>query len=189
MTKFIEYLKESSDCLYIYDRNFSIYGLPDKERYTIVVNDDWICPEDWIGYDNQIYQIYDITTWFNLVLKGNLICWECACLNKKYVIKEYVKLIMNTNPLLLRKYIDSEKEVLYGLQDINGWKLICDIKFVNQIIENHKIVNFKEASSDFYNLENYDSIFNKSYDYLKKLTDGALKKEQLDKINKNGKHY
>jgi hypothetical protein len=39
MTKFIEYLIGDKDCLYIYNRNFSIYGLPDKERYTIVVND------------------------------------------------------------------------------------------------------------------------------------------------------
>lgn len=46
MTNIINTLKESSDCLYIYNRNFSIYGLPDKERYTIIVSDDWELPED-----------------------------------------------------------------------------------------------------------------------------------------------
>ena len=184
--EFINYLKENPDCLYIYNRDFSIYGLPDKERYTIVVKNDWVCPEDWIGFDTQIYQIYDIITWFDLVLNGSLICWECACLNKKYVIKEYVKLIMNTNPLQLRKYIDSEKSKVYGLQDINGWELIKNIKFVNQIIDNHKIINFKEASVDYYNLDDYDNRFNSSYEYLKRLTDGILKKELLDKANKNG---
>lgn len=39
MSNFLDYLIESPDCLYIYNRDFSIYGLPDKERYTIVVKD------------------------------------------------------------------------------------------------------------------------------------------------------
>ena len=40
MTNFLDYLKESPDCLYIYNLNETIYGLPNKEKYVVVVKDD-----------------------------------------------------------------------------------------------------------------------------------------------------
>ena len=43
--------------------------------------------------------------WFNDVLNGSIEAWECACLNKKFIIKEHVKLLMKTDPLQLRKQI------------------------------------------------------------------------------------
>ena len=192
MNSFIDYLKESPDCLYIYNRDFSIYGLESKERYTIVVKDDWICPEDWVGFDTNIYEVFYLNEWFNIVLNGDLIGWECACLNKKYIIKEHVKLLMKTNPLQLKKTIRTQRLSNETYSDINilrYWELIKNIKFAIQIIENHKIVNFKEAKNDYFNLlkcESIEEIFeyiNKSYQTLKNLTDGMLLQERIKEIN------
>ena len=192
MNSFIDYLKESPDCLYIYNRDFSIYGLESKERYTIVVKDDWICPEDWVGFDTNIYEVFYLNEWFNIVLNGDLIGWECACLNKKYIIKEHVKLLMKTNPLQLKKTIRTQRLSNETYSDINilrYWELIKNIKFAIQIIENHKIVNFKEAKNDYFNLLKCESIeeiseyINKSYQTLKDLTDGMLLQERIKEIN------
>lgn len=192
MNSFLDYLKESPDCLYIYNRDFSIYGLESKERYTIVVKDDWICPEDWVGFDTDVYEIFYLNEWFNIVLNGDLIGWECACLNKKYVIKEHVKLLMKTNPLQLKKTIRTQRLSNETYSDINvlrDWELVKNIKFAIQIIENHKIVNFKEAKNDYFNLLKCESIeeiseyINKSYQILKDLTDGMLLQERVKKIN------
>ena len=191
MNSFLDYLKESPDCLYIYNRDFSIYGLESKEHYTIVVKDDWICSEDWVGFDTNIYEVFYLNEWFNIVLNGNLIGWECACLNKKYVIKEAVKLLMKTDPLILRRTIDLQLADYKnkGLFNINeAWDIIKNIKFSIQIIENHKIVNFKEAHNDYYNLLSFESIdevenyINQFYAELKKLTDGMIKQEILKKL-------
>lgn len=192
MNSFLDYLKESPDCLYIYNRDFSIYGLESKERYTIVVKDDWICPEDWVGFDTDVYEVFYLNEWFNIVLNGDLIGWECACLNKKYIIKEHVKLLMKTNPLQLKKTIRTQRlsnEVYSDINILRNWELIKNIKFAIQIIENHKIINFKEAKNDYFNLLKCESIeelteyINKSYQILKDLTDGMLLQERIKEIN------
>lgn len=192
MNSFLDYLKESPDCLYIYNRDFSIYGLESKERYTIVVKNDWICPEDWIGFDTDVYEVFYLNEWFNIVLNGDLIGWECACLNKKYVIKEHVKLLMKTNPLQLKKTIRTQRlnDMAYAVTSVlTKWELIKNIKFAIQIIENHKIVNFKEAKDDYFNLLKCESVeelteyVNKSYQILKDLTDGMLLQQRIKQIN------
>lgn len=192
MNSFLDYLKESPDCLYIYNRDFSIYGLESKERYTIVVKDDWICPEDWVGFDTDVYEVFHLNEWFNIVLNGDLIGWECACLNKKYVIKEHVKLLMKTNPLQLKKTIRTQRlsnEIYSDVNILRNWELIKNIKFAIQIIENHKIVNFKEAKDDYFNLlkcqsmEEISEYVNKSYQTLKDLTDGMLLQQRIKQIN------
>lgn len=177
MTSFLDYLKESEDCLYIYNRNYNIYGSNNKERYTVVVKDSWVCPEDWIGFDTGIYQLFRLSQWFNCVTSGNLIGWECACLNKKYVIKEHVKLLMTTNPLQLRKDVDKD----FNTKPFD--ELIRAIRFSIQIIENHKIVNYKDGLDDIIAINNaeseeeVDKIIDKSYSVLKSLTDGMIKQE------------
>ena len=196
MNSFLEYLKENPDCLYIYNRDFSIYGLPSKERYTIIVKDGFILPEEfddeYINNYNK-YEFFFLKEWFEQVLNGKLIGWECACLNKKYIIKEHVKLLMTTNPLQLRKDVDSfkkEMELFGEPADIKVYfELIKTIKFSIQIIENHKIVNYKDALNDYNLIKNSESleerhqIINKSYEILRSLTNGAIKQEILKKTN------
>lgn len=190
---FLDYLKESPDCLYIYNRDFSIYGLKPKEHYTVVVKDEWICPEEFEDYDPEVFEIYKLSEWFGIVLNGDLVGWECACLNKKYVIKEHVKLLMTTNPLQLRKSIDAEYRKFY-ISDSHfisdAKQLVRGIKFAVQIILNHKIVNYKDGLTDCNALDDSEDInecyqiIDESYNQLKSLTDGVLEKDRMNNLKK-----
>lgn len=212
----LEYFKENSGCLYIYNLSSSVYGLKENEfsHYIIIINDKFIYPEDWIGlvnhesdynvlYDNNTkFTIYKIKDWFDYVLNGNIICWECSCLNKKFVIKEHVKLLMTTNPLQLRKQVDKDIANISGKITLNEsvdftdlWRILVECKFANQIIENHKIVNFKETSPEYYALrsevedadliERYAFDLNRPYTLLRERTDDLLKRDKIKKILQN----
>lgn len=193
MTSFLEYLKECPDCYYIYNLDFSIYGLPSKERYVIVVKDDWICPDEYSDYDDFIHEIYTLDEFFKFVLNGKLIGWECSCLNKKYIIKEHVKLMMNTNPIQLRNDVDIFRKAIQQNECLQTtdmmYKLVRNIRFSIQIIQNHKIVNYKDGHEDYIALENAETfdemwnIINISYETLKSLTDGMIKQQILKKAN------
>lgn len=130
--------------------------------------------------------------WFHDVLNGSIEAWECACLNKKFIIKEHVKLLMKTDPLGLRKQIIKMNNFITEDSDPKDmWRVVAYCKFANQIIANHKIINFKEANDDRkYILEspnsnrllNYVFCLSKPLEILKKSTDGMLKKELEYKI-------
>ena len=191
MTSFLEYLIEDPDCLYIYNRDFSIYGLPSKQRYTVVVKDGWICPEDYWEESENGFEIYNLQEWFDFVLNGKLIGWECACLNKKYIIKEHVKLMMTTNPIQLRKDIDAEYKAFHLSEHpiLEAKQLVRDIRFSIQIILNHKIVNYKDGVGDYCAIDAIDDIndcyeiVDNIYNQLKSLTDGMIKHQILKKAN------
>lgn len=221
MNNFLKYLIEDPACLYIYTQDLSIYGLDNSlDKYTVIVDTKWELSGDWtdlsikefveynsIIYDNCEFQIYTITKWFDKVLNGDILCWICACLNKKFVIKEYVKLIMKTDPLKLRKEIDAKLDPCFmraqylidngsiekGVQQL--WEIIRDIKFVNQIYESHKIVNFKEANPDWIKLnstKNPNEIIkiwiDLSVEPLKLLhlrTDDSVKAEKIKRVLQN----
>ena len=182
MSNTIENLKQDPGCLFIYNLDFSIYGIPEKERYVVVVQDDW--EPNGLDLNPSVYMVHTMSSWFKMVLNNDLLCWQCSCLNRKYIIKEHVKLMLIPDPLQLRKQIDREMKYLLG---VNDWQLVCDIKFVNQIIENHKIVNFKEAASDYKILQSEEKVdvVSKPYNYLKKLTDGMLKQDQIKNMSKH----
>lgn len=69
--------------------------------------------------------------------------------------------------------------------------------FINQIIENHKILNFKEPQSAYKNIVNgqcidWDTTFAVFYEYftkhrdrLREYTDGILRMSKLKKINQD----
>ena len=221
MNKFLTYLKENPDCLYIYSRDFSIYGLSKIDNeYTVIVKDTWELSKDWIGlnledhsnhvileFNNDKFYIYTISIWFDMVLHNDITCWICSCINKKFIIKEHVKLLMKPNILDLRKYIDAEFDpyFLYGQSLLDSgnynkgkqilWEIIRDIKFVNQIYENHKIVNFKEANSDWNTINNSqdtDSIVKAWLDaivepikLLHVRTDDLLRSEKIKRVLQN----
>lgn len=131
--------------------------------------------------------------WFDDVMNGSIEAWECACLNKKFIIKEHVKLLMKTDPLNLRKQIIKMKNEITENNSIEElWKIICYCKFANQIIENHKIVNFKEANPEMKflrvseePLQTFKQCLWKPLEMLKKSTDGMLKREIQNKIVQN----
>ena len=192
MTSFLEYLMKDPDCLYIYNRDLSIYGLPSKERYTIIVKDNWVCPDEYWDDTERNFEIYSLSEWFDFVLNGKLIGWECACLNKKYVLKEHVKLLMTTNPIQLRKDVDDFARLVKLASNTDPTlyiNLLRQIKFSIQIIQNHKIVNYKDGLDDYLAIKNAESkeeiweIIDKYYDELKSLTDGMIKQQILKKAN------
>lgn len=113
-------------------------------------------------------------------------------MNKKFIIKEHVKLLLKTDPLGLRKQVVklNNQITTENFNPKDAWKVIVYCKFANQIIENHKIINFKEANSERiminkgdYNV--YKACLNKPLEKLKKSTDGMLKKELQSKVIQN----
>lgn len=207
---FLDYCKESSDCYYIYNRGSIIYGLNPKEffEYTVIVSDKFVIPEEYElteGYiieDLVKYQIISLKEWFDKMINGDIMCWECACLNKKFVIKEHVKLIMKLETLKIRKCVDALISNVSGKIALNEpvsyldlWHVIKSCKFANQIIENHKIVNFKEANIEYAGLssecdnsviiEKYISDLALPYQLLRDKTDNVLKQSKIKKILQN----
>ena len=106
---------------------------------------------------------------------------------------------MSTNPLQLRKCFDSIKtKILSNLgetelsKQFNLWKIILFARFCNQIIENHKIVNFRNSANDYQELKKYNNfddllnVFNAliipELNLLYKSTDELLKQEKIAKL-------
>ena len=154
----LEKLIEDPKVLYIYEIGLQIYGLfegIEDRDFLVIVDNDYDIEEKEISDNGCNFSFLKAEDWFALVLNNSIIAWICACLPKKYIIKEHVKLLLQTNPLLLRKEFDTNKrKVISELEDLfeSGntltaqkklFELLRDVVFANQIIENHKIVNFK----------------------------------------------
>ena len=228
--KFYKWLIESPMVYYLYNRGSIIYGLNTEKSnidFLVVVDPKFTLPEEFSEYKTKGYDHRDIpyrvfidncdfiffTTneWFSKVTHGDIIAWECACLPKKFIHKEHVKLMMTTNPLQLRKDADDYLELYYMVatnhfqnKEFDKWKkqlwdIIKYIKLTNQIIENHKIIDFKEANSDYRQLveNNYEDevvilkiwldLLKEPIGLLHKSTDGMLKQEKEKKIIQNEK--
>ena len=132
--------------------------------------------------------------------------WECACLPKKFIHKEHVKLLLQTDPLELRKEFDSIFNYIVAsarVQIIKErpltaqkmlWTLVKFLKFANQIIENHKIVNFKDVAEDYKQIVNgqisndeeiiqiFEDRLREPLALFKKYTDGMLKASKIKKM-------
>lgn len=146
---------EDPKVLYIYETGLQIYGLfedVEDRDFLVIVTDDCDYENTYNGYNFTIVKIKD---WFERVLDNSMIAWECACLPKKYILKEHVKLLLQTDPLKLRKEFDKKIKTVYSklpklFSEGNTltaqkelFELLKYLIFANQIIENHKIVNFK----------------------------------------------
>ena len=67
--------------------------------------------------------------------------------------------------------------------------MICRCKFANQIIDNHKIINFKEANRDYELLKNasdkeyvYKTLIKVPYSNLRLKTDSLLRKNKIQRF-------
>ena len=191
-------LIEHPEVYYIYDLRGAAFGVDDLGEYIIVTKDGLVIKDELDDSEIIKVSIYSSSEWFKLVVNGEILPWICACIDKKYILKEYVKLLMTINPLQLRKCFEATKvQILSNLGEIesskwfNLWKIILFARFCNQIIENHKIVNFRNSASDYYELRKYNdsselfSIFHKllapELDLLHKSTDGLVNKEKMMK--------
>ena len=192
-------LIENPEVYFIYDLRGSVFGVDDFGEYIIVIKDGLVIVDEFDDSEIIKVAIYTSSEWFKLVVNGEILPWICACIDKKYVLKEYVKLLMTTNPLQLRKCFDTTKnQILSNLgetelsKQFNLWKIILFARFCNQIIENHKIVNFRNSASDYRELRKYNNfdellnIFNvlitPELNLLYKSTDELLKQEKITKL-------
>lgn len=191
-------LIENPEVYFIYDLRGSAFGVDDIGEYIIVVKEDLIIKDELDDSEIVKVSIYTSAEWFKLVINGEILPWICACIDKKYILKEHVKLLMNTNPLQLRKCFDATKaQILSNLgetelsKQFNLWKIILFARFCNQIIENHKIVNFRNSANDYYELRKHGDfveLFDKfnvliapELGLLYKSTNGLLKQEKMMK--------
>ena len=192
-------LIEHPEVYYIYDLRGAVFGIDNLGEYIVVVKDGLVIKDELDDSEIVKVSIYSSSEWFKLVINGEILPWICACIDKKYILKEYVKLLMTTNPLQLRKCFDTTKnQILSNLgetelsKQFNLWKIILFARFCNQIIENHKIVNFRNSASDYRELRKYNNfdellnIFNvlitPELNLLYKSTDELLKQEKITKL-------
>lgn len=192
-------LIEHPEVYYIYDLRGAAFGVDDLGEYIIVTKDGLVIKDELDNSEIVNVSIYSSSEWFKLVINGEILPWICACIDKKYILKEYVKLLMTTNPLQLRKCFEATRvQILSNLGEtesskrFNLWKIVLFARFCNQIIENHKIVNFRNSVNDYLEFKKCDSnteLFN-TYNklltpelyLLHKSTDGLLNREKLLKL-------
>jgi hypothetical protein len=206
MDEYIEKLKKDPLVYYIYQTDLSIYGIEDKPYYTVIVDKTSNYPyfERTTGVelipDNIAF--YTMEVWFQMMNENALIVWICSCLDRKHIIKEYVKLMVPIDILKLRRNIldqlkYSDYQAYPDLDDCIN-EMIMDIiglNLTNQIIEHHKIVNLKSPltscnlllkSTDYYTTINkYKEIVNKYLEVLHKFTDDLYKQELIKKHLEN----
>ena len=191
-------LIEHPEVYYIYDLRGAVFGVDNLGEYIVVVKDGLVIEDELDDSEIVKVSIYSSSEWFKLVINGEILPWICACIDKKYILKEYIKLLMTTNPLQLRKCFDTTKnQILSNIEEIelkqfNLWKIILFARFCNQIIENHKIVNFRNSANDYRELRKYNNfddllnIFNTlitpELNLLYKSTDELLKQEKIAKL-------
>ena len=198
-------LIEHPEVYYIYDLRGAAFGVDDLGEYIIVTKDGLIIKDELDDSEIVKVSIYSSSEWFKLVVNGEILPWICACIDKKYILKEYVKLLMTTNPLQLRKCFEATRvQILSNLGEtesskrFNLWKIILFARFCNQIIENHKIVNFKNSANDYQELRKYtndnellnasNALITSEINLLYKSTDGLLKREKIAKIQQKIKN-
>ena len=196
-------LIEHPEVYYIYDLRGAVFGVDNLGEYIIVVKDGLVIEDELDDSEIVKVSIYSSSEWFKLVINGEILPWICACIDKKYILKEYIKLLMTINPLQLRKCFDTTKnQILSNIEEIelkqfNLWKIILFARFCNQIIENHKIVNFRNSANDYQELRKYNNfddllnVFNTlitpELNLLYKSTDELLKQEKIAKLQQKNK--
>ena len=168
---------EDPKVYYIYQRGSSIYGLNTKDSdidYLVIIDSEYKLPEEFkeyefdsgyknarknIKYDNCDFMFMFIQDWFKMVLDNKISAWECACLNKKFIKKEYIKLILKTDIIKLIKDLMIRRQALFNYLDDYKivWYFIKDILFTQQIIDFHKITDFKEANKYYNDIKNAES--------------------------------
>lgn len=176
MNKFLQHLIEDPKVYYVYQRGSSIYGLNTKDSnidYLAIIDSEYNLPEEFkscefdsgykndrknIKFDNCNFMFIFIQDWFKMVLDNKIPAWECACLNKKYIKKEYVKLILKTDIVKLIKDLMVRRLALgnHIMDHKFIWYFIKDILFTQQIIDFHKITDFKEANKYYNDIKNAD---------------------------------
>lgn len=225
MNDYLVHLIENPKVYYIYQNDLSIYGIESEfQKYLVIVDENYQLPTDFENYKSRRdwvkdfpytvkfggieFEIFEMQNWFRKVLNCEIIAWQCSCLNKKFIIKEHVKLMLTTDLLKLRKNFDDmvDPTVLYANSELSKgsffagrvglFNILKELIFSNQIIENHKIVNYKVMNEVWNKLnsceDNQDSILGIFTELLipeikvfAKFTDGILRADKIKKFEQN----
>ena len=229
--EFYKFLKEDENVLYMYQYGSSVYGVHSEHSdidILVIINGYFKIPEEYqkfayevekikdetiihnLKYDNCDFIFYSLDEWFNMMLNNHIEFWECYNLSKKFVHKEYAKLIPELNKVLLRKeissicsnaYVKAKKKMLQGDYYIGKkslWHSLRVYLFGIQIIQYGKIIDFKEANKYYndivlnscndwkYYHKTYKKLYNNLHSEFKKLTESAWNQYIINKnIKKN----
>jgi hypothetical protein len=153
MATYIEILKKDPLVYYIYQMDLSIYGIQsEQQKYLVVVDSKYQIPKEL--RENAEFVFFNTEEWFVKVLNCEILAWQCSCLNRKFIIKEHVKLVLSTDALKLRQNFKAMMDpyFLVAMSKISngdfveGKLKLLDIlkeaEFSNQILDFHKIINY-----------------------------------------------
>lgn len=195
MNNFIKYIKEEDDILYGYHFPPEFYGISfGVDKYVLITKWAYKIPKEFESY---YYICIPIQLFLDWVTKQKLFAWELSCCDRKYIIKEHVKIIMQFNPIKLRDNLDEENNWLASQscndlinQRVLYSKMYKNIIYTNQILDNHKIINFKAVG---FGLEKINSAENSTafkalvideYFKLCQKTDNLKRNRILEKFKK-----
>lgn len=213
MNKYLSHLIEDPLVYYVYQSDLSIYDLPSEEPSYIVITDEkYNIPEEFIdsvlfdtnpslSYDGAHFKFYEMQDWFQRVIRCEILTSECSCLDKKFIFKEHVKLTITSDIVKLaqgfRAMLDPTV-ILASAELQNGdftkgrlrlFNALKEARFSNQIIDNHRIINYKEVKEDYFALfraeDNFESIMEAFLEQSKKSIESFLKR--TEKAFKNAK--
>ena len=102
MIEYLKKLKEDPLVYYIYQLGLSIYNIP-EDNYSYIVIVDPKFKNIKINSENCNFIFYSTDKWFDKVLNNDIDTWICSCLNKKFIIKEHVKILIKPDVLKLRQ--------------------------------------------------------------------------------------
>lgn len=190
-------LINNENVLFAYSISPELTGGSYEPFNIIIIKDEYDAPKEY--HDEKLFTMSE---WFKLVEDCELFPWMCACIKPKYLIKEHVKILMHSDPYKLRCNIDA---YVHELRD--AWDDASEVErdrlksliysmtlYASQIIEYHKIINFKAATKFTVpdEKDEYFTYYEKNvYPYVKVPTQGMLdkvRKEELQrKIGDNGR--
>lgn len=194
---FVKYIQEDEDILYGYFLPPDLFGLTSGiDKYVLITKYAYKLPDKY--KDIPIIH-FPIQLYFKYVNNNDLIAWILTCLDKKYIIKEHVKLLVNFDILKLRKSVENlfDNYDCYYNEDYIAFysKLYKYSFFANQIIENHKIINYHAVGKGLIKIYKtdpidsfiYENTVNPEFKKFIERTDPFKKKEILKKLKEDAK--
>lgn len=217
MNEFLKYLLDNQEVLFLYQFGSSVYGnhSPEDTDYIVVTTNDFIIPKEYRKYKYQIrrakdkfllhnlkfegsdFVFYKLWEWMDMGVVNAIENYECASLSRKFILKEFVKIPITFDPLLLRQEVlntyagsISRAMMLHHKGDTYGerkslWHALRVIIFGLQILENKRIINYKAANKYYDSVmsgKNMNSVLQEYLDEFKSKTEGVWKKFQKDKV-------
>ena len=153
MATYIEILKKDPLVYYIYQMDLSIYGIQSEQpKYLVVVDSKYQVLKEL--RENTEFVFFNTEEWFIKVLNCEVLVWQCSCLNRKFIIKEHVKLVLSTDALKLRQNFKAmlDPYFLVAMSKISNGNfvegklklldILKEAEFSNQILDFHKIINY-----------------------------------------------